>query len=256
LSTKGQSVPVSVWNFFIRTLTFAVVVFLLGALRDALADAAGSRQRTEEFLATAAHQLRTPIAGLMASAEALAVERNPEVRRRLTTNLVSSADRLGRLLRSLLQVSRFENGPGNEHDEFDLAQLCRSEAESAHIRYPQVDFIYRGPQSLALPLHGQPITEALTNLLENAARHASSSIEVHVRTDGSSAILEVIDDGPGVPIGLEERVFDRFESLDGKGGSGLGLSIARRLIESQSGQLQYIDDAFRVTLPQHSIPAA
>jgi signal transduction histidine kinase len=249
-SDKDLSLPASLWNLVIRTLTFAVVVFLLGALRTALADAAASRRRTEEFLATAAHQLRTPIAGLVASAEALLVEGDPERRTRLTDNLVNSADRIGRLLSSLLRLSRLDDIAAGEHGELDLADLCRSEAESARIRFPGIEFLYVGPDRLALPLSGQPISEALTNLLENAGRHASSVIEVRVEADGRMATVDVIDDGPGLPPGLEERAFDRFEVLDEHGGNGLGLSIARRLIESQHGHLLYVDDVFRVTLPQ------
>jgi len=242
---------VALWSGVLRAMTISVVVFLLGALRSALIEAAASRQRTEDFLATAAHQLRTPIAGLRASAEALAVEVDPDRRGRLTNNLVDSSDRTGRLLTSLLRLSHIDRVPATEElGAADLAGVCRAETESAGLRFPEIRFECHGPDSLHVPVSLPAIGEAIANLLENAGRHAVARVRLDLRTEIDQVIVEVSDDGPGVPPGMEHIVFDRFVSVDGLGGCGLGLPIARGLIESQHGGLHYAGTArFRATLP-------
>jgi two-component system OmpR family sensor kinase len=89
----------------------------------------------------------------------------------------------------------------------------------------------------------------LDNLLDNSLRHALHAVNLDVSTLGSDVEIRVSDDGPGLPPGTEERVFERFVSLDSKGGAGLGLSIARDLIEGQGGRLFYEQNRFVIRLP-------
>lgn len=86
------------------------------------------------------------------------------------------------------------------------------------------------------------LTRVLTNLMENARRHAATAIQVRVTIDGQDVVLEVADDGPGIPADDRERVFDRFTRLDDArtrqdGGTGLGLAIARSIATTHGGTL-------------------
>ncbi len=91
--------------------------------------------------------------------------------------------------------------------------------------------------------------EIISNLLDNARRHAATRIEVALVQTGESVKVRISDDGPGIPEGMREKAFERFVSLDGKGGSGLGLPIARSLARAHHGDLTYQDGAFVLSLP-------
>jgi signal transduction histidine kinase len=97
--------------------------------------------------------------------------------------------------------------------------------------------------------------EAVSNLLDNARRYATGLIAVRLSTEKSWLVIEVTDDGPGLPAGSEAQAFQRFVTLDGQGGTGLGLAIARELTERQGGDLTYAGKAFVLRLPFHEGPA-
>lgn len=246
----GPGDPVAVaWNGLGRLLTMCVVVVLLGALRETVARLAESERTSREFLATAAHQLRTPIAGLVASAEALATEPDPDVRAHLVDNLVAGTDRSRRLLSSLLEISRLDQAAPVLHRPVDLAELCRRELETASFGAAAVELRYEGPRELVAVTGGDSVREALSNVVDNALRHARSLVTVSLVERGGSAVVAVTDDGPGVPRGSEELVFDRFVSLDRAGGSGLGLPIARASLRALGGDVTLRGGAFVLEVP-------
>jgi len=120
-----------------------------------------------------------------------------------------------------------------------------------------------------LPLQGNPdeLHRLIRNLLENAVRHTpeKSTVELTARRDGDQALLEVLDDGPGIPYEMEDQVFDRFVRGEGPadtaggGGSGLGLAIVRAVAESHGGSVSagkstYGGARFSVRLPLEHVP--
>jgi len=107
----------------------------------------------------------------------------------------------------------------------------------------------RGAHPDLVLLSGEATKDALANLLDNARRHARSQVIIEVAASATAVEIAVSDDGPGLPEGTSERVFERFVSLDGEGGSGLGLPIARGLIEAQGGRLSYEARRFVIRLP-------
>jgi two-component system OmpR family sensor kinase len=114
----------------------------------------------------------------------------------------------------------------------------------------------RGRPPERVQLSGEATKNALANLLDNARRHARSEVTVEVGATPAGVEIAVIDDGPGLPDGTGERVFERFVSLDGEGGSGLGLPIARGLVEAQGGRLTYEHRRFLIRLPYRRPVAA
>lgn len=223
----------------------------LRGLETALGDARQSEAAERGLLADVAHQLRSPLAGIRASSETLVRGASSAVRDRLLTGMVSEVCRADRLLAALLQMARLEEGHNVRLEPCDLETLCDEEAVRARAMSP--DLVIE--VSIVAPLGAKPeldaaaVREIISNLLDNARRHASTRIEVALGQTGELVEVRVSDDGPGLPEGMRERAFERFVSLDGKGGSGLGLPIARSLARAHGGDLDIRDGAFVLSLP-------
>lgn len=243
------SVGATVWNTAGRTVTFSAIVFLLGALRTAVEASRSSEASSREFLATAAHQLRTPLAGLIASAEALSFEDDPVERQRLVDNMVAATNRSRRLLSSLLEMTRLDRPTVVETRVLDLDEICSREVAAAAVANPSLSIRYDGPGAPVLSRSGDALREALSNLIDNASRHAATSIRIRLDVGTTSATVTVSDDGEGLAPGDEAKVFQRFVSRDGMGGAGLGLPIALASIRSVGGDLRYRDASFVMTVP-------
>ena len=250
------SVLLQAWNGLLRFCTLSFVVSLLAALRRAMESSQASERRSKEFLAYAAHQLRTPVAGVRASAEALVLTESPARREQLAANLTVEANRLGRLVRSLLRLTRLDQGDPIRPVTCDVERLIRAEIERVQLLAPHLDVRLQGPPAPVddLLLDAAAVAEIVSNLLDNARRHATDRVDVTLEASSSQLRISVGDDGLGLPAGGEERAFDRFVSLDGHGGSGLGLSIARSLAEAHGGQLVYASRRFVLALP--AVPSA
>jgi signal transduction histidine kinase len=244
----------AVANGVFRFATYVVVILLIQALRELVAAAQASDEHSREFLSTAAHQLRTPVAGILASAEALATETSEPRRRRLAQNLAGEASRIGRLVSALLQVSRLDLGQRPELQPVDLVALCQDEIEFTRARAPHLSITFSSNEYVGLLMASPDATrEALANLLDNATRHASARVDVVLEADRDGLTIGVADDGPGLPAGAEETVFQRFVTLDGRGGAGLGLPIARALTRAQGGDVSWDEGRFMVRLPRTCI---
>jgi two-component system OmpR family sensor kinase len=224
---------------------------MLDALEAALEDTRRSDERTQRFLADAAHQLRTPVTRIRTTVESLFRTDDPEARDGLLTALVRETGRTRRLLASLLRLARLDQGEAPARLPVDLVELCRAELERVEPFAPNLRFELRLPNPPLSPLvvDGESLREALSNLLDNARRHAAQLVTVEVSAGAETVRITVADDGPGVPPENRERVFERFASLDDKGGSGLGLSIARGVARAHGGDLVYTGQAFEVILP-------
>jgi PAS domain S-box-containing protein len=223
----------------------------LAALESALAEARASEERTRRFLADAAHQLRTPMAGIRACAETLLRGTTPGARDRLLADLVRETSRAARLISSLLQMARLDQGQPLVLQPCDLVAICGDEVERARALAPELDIRVR---VLDTPredpeLDANAVREILANLLDNSRRHAVSEIELVVAVNGGVVQVTVANDGPPIPDDMVERVFERFVTLDGTKGSGLGLPIGRGLARAHGGDLVYEDEAFVLRLP-------
>jgi two-component system, OmpR family, sensor kinase len=229
---------------------------MVDRFEEALAEAQQAKEWTRRFVDDAAHQLRTPLATIRGSVEALLQEQDPRVRDRLMSNLVRETARADRLLTALLTMARLDQGRPPDLSPTDLERLCDDELDRIRSVAPHLTVVCRTPPELRRTwfLDDQGTREILANLLDNARRHARSRIEVTGRLAGSDDGGEVIelrvhDDGDGLPQGASKLVFERFATLDGQGGSGLGLPIARTLAQAQGGDLFHHDRAFVLHLP-------
>ncbi|MEU8228450.1 HAMP domain-containing sensor histidine kinase [Actinoplanes sp. NPDC048967] len=200
-------------------------------------DAARGRQRA--FVADAAHELRSPLTNMRTELEV--AQRLPDTTDwpALADDLLTDVDRLSRLVDDLLLLARSDDGSTRvEERRMEAVELGQLLGEVA-ARYPAVE--YERP---AVPLRTRGDRDALgrvvANLLDNAVRHAASSVRLTVVADGAYQMISVSDDGPGIPAADRERVFDRFTRLDDArardaGGSGLGLAIVRELVRRHRG---------------------
>jgi two-component system, OmpR family, sensor kinase len=232
---------------------------MLDSLEDALARTQEAEERTRRFVDDAAHQLRTPLATIRGSVEALLREPDPRVRDRLMSNLVREAARANRLLTSLLTMARLDQGRPPDLRPADLSEVCNDEVARARSLAPSLTITCDVAPEVTgrWLLDDQGTREILANLLDNARRHARTRVEVAtglVDDEGAAALqVSVHDDGPGIREGAEQLIFERFATLDGQGGSGLGLPIARSLARGQGGDLAYRNGWFVLRLPARPV---
>jgi PAS domain S-box-containing protein len=223
----------------------------LRSLEDALKESRESESRCRRFLADAAHQLRTPIAGIRACAETLLRGAPPARRDELLLDVVRETSRAGRVMTGLLRMARVDQGETLTLRECDLVGVCAAEVERFQALAPDLEIGMRATTVFTSPpqLDAEVVREILANVLDNARRHASRRIELVVGADDGHVEIRVDDDGPGLPPADVERAFERFISLDGGGGSGLGLPIAKGLAKAHGGDLEY-QDGFVLRLPR------
>lgn len=199
------------------------------------------------LLSSVSHDLRTPLTGIIGAAGSL-VEGSealtPEVRRELAQGIEEEAQRLSRLVTNLLHATRLEAGAVRVRQTwFPLEDVLGP----ALARLDEVLATHPLEVAMAddLPLlPGDPVLleQALANLLENAAKHTPSGTRIVIRAwvEGKRVAIEVLDDGPGLPAGEEERIFEKFlryPASTGPAGAGLGLAICRGVIEAHGGQI-------------------
>jgi signal transduction histidine kinase len=219
--------------------------------------AAADRQRT--FLADAAHELRSPIAAITTTLE-VALRHPREADWAATArDALAEGERMARLVDDLLLLARADAGPRGTPRAMRPVPLapvveagCSDGAAGAR-DHVQVQLITSGTGSAGsaseeLLVLGEPdaLRRVVRNLVENGCRYAASTVTVGVRRDGGSAVVEVSDDGPGIPAEQHERVFERFTRLDlardrDSGGAGLGLAIARAIAREHGGDVALVD---------------
>jgi signal transduction histidine kinase len=218
------------------------------------------------FVADAAHELRSPIATLRTRMELAPASE-------LTREALADLTRLQSLAADLLLLAKLDAGEPLLAGDVDLGQVAAEEslrlvrppsgratpeaggpaATSARHR-PEVRLLLDVEPDVVLPGSAGHLGRLVTNLVDNAVRHARTTVRVRVHRDGDTAVLEVLDDGPGIPVEHREAVFDRFTRLDeararDAGGAGLGLSIARDIAALHQGTLVAEDGGLVARFP-------
>jgi len=224
------------------TVETAPVVDAFNRLLDRLREANTMQQR---FLANAAHQLRTPLAGLQMHLELLLRRELPHDVRGEVQRMHSATERASRLANQLLALAKAESPPdrGRELQVLDLRTLAdaaaRDWAPEALTRRIDLGFSLQ-----SAPIRGDPVLlpELVDNLIDNALRYtpAGGSVTVNTGCNGEVPYLSVEDTGPGIPADERHRVRERFYRVAGTpgDGSGLGLAIAQEVVDRHAGVLE------------------
>ncbi|MFJ3904011.1 sensor histidine kinase [Streptomyces sp. NPDC090025] len=223
---------------------------MLEHIDDSLAVRAEAEQRLRRFVADASHELRTPLMSVRGYADLFqyAAANVPEERDRHLARLRSEAARMGVLLDDLLLLARLDAAEVDaplRRERHDLADLARQAGDAFRAARPGHPLtVDAGPRALPLSLDPVRVRQVLDNLLANAAVHTPEGTRVSVtaRATPGGARVVVADEGPGIGDADQLRVFDRFYRVDkarsrDRGGSGLGLSVARSLVAAHGGTL-------------------
>lgn len=200
-------------------------------------------ERERRFVSDASHDLRNPIAGLQMRLEVALDEPDDHPWKPLVRAALGDVRRLGDIVVDLLELSRLDARTPRPVERVDLAELVGREVARRDDRIPVET---RAAPGVIVMANRVRLSRVLANLLNNAERHARSRITVTVARDGGDAVLEVLDDGSGIPAESRERVFERFARLPESRardpqGTGLGLPIAREIAEIYDGTLRVAD---------------
>jgi two-component system, OmpR family, sensor histidine kinase TctE len=223
---------------------------LVGALNGLLDEVSAASRKQQRFLADAAHQLRTPLAGLQAHTELALAQPIPESCRAQLEQVHKATIRTARLANQLLALARAEPGARSSSEKIDLKDLAGAQAET-WVRQSLARDIDLGFELEPAAVEGDAflLREALSNLVHNAVEYSPRGGRVTVRTGrrNGHAFLEVEDDGPGIAPQERSRVLERFYRVPGTPGtgSGLGLAIVREIAASHAASISIKDGAGR-----------
>jgi signal transduction histidine kinase len=207
-------------------------------------DRAFAQQR--QFVSDASHELRSPLTAIRGQLEVLARSESPSAAEihRVEEMTLTEMRRVERLVDDLLALARLDEGVAPALREVKLGPFLSGLA-SGHEGVTELGEL---PDE-TLRIDPDLIAQVVRNLLSNASRHAGSGgrVVLSARADGAGLVVSVDDDGPGIPPQQRERVFDRFHRSEqardrASGGSGLGLGIARSIVELHGGRI-WVDDS-------------
>jgi two-component system, OmpR family, sensor histidine kinase QseC len=222
---------------------------LIGAFNGLMGSLGDAMRREREFLSEAAHELRTPLAALLAQAQVLEHAGSREEAREALHHLIAGIERTSRLAQQLLDGARVEAGTTPARmQEVDLGLVVSMVTDEFHL------LAERSGQSIDVDVVSAPVQGDIDdlgilvrNLLDNALRHGGPGTRVKLQTqlmeaeDQRQAVLIVADDGPGIAEADQQRIFERFYRAGGAGrahGTGIGLSLVERVVASHEGQLR------------------
>ncbi|HEY7224050.1 MAG TPA: HAMP domain-containing sensor histidine kinase [Micromonosporaceae bacterium] len=199
-----------------------------------------ARNRQREFVADAAHELRSPLASMRAQLEVAQRLAPGTDWSAVSDDLLTDTTRLSRLVDDLLLLARADAAaPPSRVEPVELTSLLAEVAVAPNVRVAVGDPVW----TVGAP---DELYRIVANLVDNAVRHARTGVEVATRRDGDRAVVTVTDDGPGIAPVDRERVFERFTRLDDSrtaetGGAGLGLAIVRELVRRHGGTVTLAD---------------
>jgi len=237
---------------------------MLAQIEDAFEGEKAAQEQLRQFVADASHELRTPIAAIQGYTElyrqgALAED---EALDNAMRRVGHATARMQRLVADLLLLAKLDQGQEMGMRPVNLVGIVRDAVMDSEAIEPDRPVSVEAPDQVRVLGDDQRLNQVVTNLLANARVHTpeKTPIAVRLRIEGDSAVLDVIDDGPGLPADTDaEKLFDRFYRIDPSrarqtGGSGLGLAIVSAIVTAHGGTVQAANEPdhgarFSVTLP-------
>ena len=211
-----------------------------------------SEQLKSALLDAVTHDLRTPLTSIKASVTTLldsegghrTIELDSNGRREFLDIINEESDRLNGFIESMVELARVEAGSGNSGGGLsnveEIVTIALDRASNLLREHRIV--VDLEPELPLIHVEARAIAEVIYNLIENAAKYSpnESTIMIEAKSHGDSLLISVTDEGKGIPEEMRERVFEKFVRLDSgqTGGLGLGLAIARGIVEAQKGQIQ------------------
>jgi len=226
---------------------------------------AESERLSNALLNSISHELRTPLAAISSATSALVETNNAEVAKKMAAEIQEASARLNRLVGNLLDVTRLGSGHVRPNlDWCDVGDLVHVTVRALERELAGREVKIEIPEKLPLArLDFTLMQQALSNLLLNAAVHtpAGTAIWIQARQEKSELTLSVADNGPGLPLDLLPRIFDKFFRAPNApaGGSGLGLAIVKGFVEAHGGQISVANRPgggaiFTIKIPQTEKP--
>jgi two-component system sensor histidine kinase SenX3 len=232
-------------------------------LRD-VTEELSTQQLRRQFAANASHELKTPLASLGALVEALQTSRDdPDATQRFTDRLGVEVSRLNSLIGHLMDLSRVEDPAAMRIERVDVSGIVLNQVGDIEAQANEKDIRLMTDVGSGISIRGdqQHLVLLVRNLLDNAIRYTSAGglVQVSLTAEGATARLVVRDEGIGIPLGAQSRIFERFFRVDEdrarlSGGTGLGLSIVKNVAESHGGSVGVLSEldegsTFTVVLP-------
>jgi two-component system, OmpR family, sensor kinase len=236
---------------------------MLAEIERSFAERIAAEERLRRFLADASHELRTPVTSIRGYAEMFrrGASDRPADLVKVMRRIEQEGERMGELVEELLLLARLDQGSPLKREPVDVVALVDAAVDAARAADPERPIDVESIDQLVVLGSESRLRQVVDNLVGNARVHTPALTPIHVRlaAEGSDVVLEVADQGPGVPAEEAERIFERFYRTDrsrtrGKGGVGLGLSIVRSVVEAHGGAVSYRarpggGSIFRVILP-------
>ena len=238
---------------------------MLRSLDAARAERETALQQQREFVADASHELRTPLTSVLANLELLQASlggADQAEDREVVDSALRSSRRMSRLVSDLLLLARADAGRLASHHRIDLAEIAGDAAAEAAPLMGSRHFVIDNDHPLRVEGSADELHRMVLNLLDNAARHTpdGATISLTLSRQGDYAVVEVADDGPGIPAAMRIQIFDRFVRGEGPAdtargtGTGLGLAIVSAVATSHNGSVEVTDSPsggalFRARIP-------
>jgi signal transduction histidine kinase len=240
---RAQAAAISQRNLHERLpipSTGDAVARLAVTLNETLARLEAAAEQQRGFVADAAHELRSPIASLRTTLEVASEHADPADWSRVSETAVDEILRLQQLADDLLMMARLDANQRTSRQPVDLAELVRRQLARRLNEGPAVTF--ESAQSVMVDGDCRQLDRLVRNLVDNAMRHARTTVAVRIEEQSEHVVLQVDDDGSGIQPADRERVFERFTRLDearsrDAGGAGLGLAIAQEIARGHNSTL-------------------